>query len=109
MTATPGPPRSRSADELVRRYEALRRPAGDGTDDDGFGRALVMHQGVAAWIEAWANGRVTSAPSFAGVACSRSGAGSPPSAADVWPVGLRGQVAQVLTGMAVAGLRGRSS
>src|SRR5262245_48504733 len=91
------------ADELVRRYEAVRPPAGDETADDGLGRALLMHQGVAAWIEVWAKCR---APSREAVS---DGAGGPASATDVVPVGLRGHVAQVLTGMAVAGLRGRSS
>jgi hypothetical protein len=109
MNAAALAPRCRSADELVRRYEALRPPAGDGTNDDGLGRALLMHQGVAAWIEAWANGQAPWAPPLEGVSSGRAGMGGPPSATDVVPVGLRGQVAQVLTGMAVAGLRGRSS
>jgi len=109
MTAAPLAPGSSSADEFVRRYEALRRPAEDGTGDDGLGRALMMHQGVAGWIEAWAHCRAPSAPPLEGVSYGRAGAGGPPSATDVLPVGLRGQVAQVLTGMAVAGLRGRSA
>jgi hypothetical protein len=109
MNAAPLAPRPSPADELVRRYEALRPPAGDGTEDDGLGRVLLMHQGVAAWIEAWANCRATSAPPLEGVSDGRAGPGGPPSATDVVPVGLRGHVAQVLTGMAVAGLRGRSS
>ena len=93
----------------MRRYEALRPPAVDGTADDGLGRALLMHQGVAAWIEVWANGRAPWAPPLEAVSDGWAGAGGPASATEVVPVGLRGQVAQVLTGMAVAGLRGRSS
>jgi hypothetical protein len=109
MNAAPLAPRCRSADELVRRYEALRPPAGDGRGDDGLGRALMMHQGVAAWIEVWANCQAPSALPREGVSDGWTGTGGPPSATDVVPVGTRGQVAQVLTGMAVAGLRGRSS
>jgi len=64
-----------------------------------------MHQGVAAWIEVWANGEAPWAPPLQGVSDDWAGAGGP----EVVPVGLHGQVAQVLTGMAVAGWRGRSS
>lgn len=109
MTAEHMDPRSSQADELVRRYEALRRPAGSGTGDDALGRALLMHQGVAAWIDAWANCRVTSAPQLKGIPCGRAGAGGRPSAADGLPVGVLGQVARLLTGMVVAGLRDRNS
>jgi hypothetical protein len=109
MNAAPLAPRPSPAGELVRRYEALRRPDADGMGDDGLGRALMLHQGVAAWIEAWANCRATPAPPLEGVSYGWAGPGGPPSATDVLPVGTRGQVAQVLTGMAVAGLRGRSS
>jgi hypothetical protein len=109
MTAAPVEPRPRPADELVRRYEAVRRPAGSGTGDNALGRALMMHQGVAAWIGAWANCRATPAPPLEGVPCGGASAGGRPSAADVLPPGVRGQVARVLTGMAVAGLRDRRS
>lgn len=102
-------PRSSPADELVRRYEAVRRSAGNGTGDDARGRALMMHQGVAAWIHAWVNCRVTPAPRLADVPFGRAGAGDRQGAADALPVGVLGQVARILTGMAVAGLRDRSS
>jgi hypothetical protein len=108
MTAEPLDPRASPAEELVRRYEALRRQAGSGTEDDALGRALLMHQGVAAWIEAWANCKVPPGPQREGVPCGRAGAGGRPSAAAGLPVGVLGQVARVLTGMAVAGLRDRS-
>lgn len=106
---TPVELRSSPADELVSRYEALRGSAGSGTGDDALGRALLMHQGVAAWIDAWMNCRVTPAPGRTEVPCGRAGAGERQSAADVLPVGVLGQVARILTGMAVAGLRDRSS
>lgn len=109
MTAVHVEPRPCPADELVRRYEAVRRPAGSGTGDDALGRALMMHQGVAAWIDAWANCRATPAPPLEGVPCGGASAGGRPSVADVLPPGVRGQVARVLTGMAVAGLRDRRS
>jgi len=53
--------------------------------------------------------RPSPAPPLEGVSDGRAGTGGPPSATDALPVGLRGQVTQVLTGMAVAGLRGRSA
>lgn len=109
MTTAPVDPRPRPADELVCRYEAVRHPAGSGTGDDALGRALMMHQGVAAWIDAWANCRATPAPPREGVPCGGASAGGRPSVADVLPPGVRGQVARVLTGMAVAGLRDRRS
>jgi len=107
MTAEPGEARPGPADELVHRYEALRRSAESGTGDDVRGRALLMHQGMAAWIDAWANCRVTPAPQLEGVPCGRAGAGGWQSAADVLPGGVLGQVARVLTGMVVASLRDR--
>jgi hypothetical protein len=109
MNATPTAPQSGAADELVRRYEALRHPAEDGTDDDRGARALMMHQGVAAWIEAWAHSRAPASPVAADVSSARAGANGPPSPVEVLPVGARSQVVRILTGMAVAGLRGRSS
>ena len=102
-------PRASQADELVQRYEAVRPAAGGGTGDAALGRALMMHQGMAAWIEAWANYRTTSAPQVGGVSCGRAGAGGRPRTADALPVGVLGQVVRVLTGMAVAGLHDRSS
>ena len=109
MTVEPVDPRPSPADELVRRYEALRRAAGGETGDAALGRALLVHQGMAAWIEAWGNCRATPATPLEGVPCGRACAGGRQSAADVLPVGVLGQVARVLTGMAVAGLRDRSS
>ena len=109
MTAEPVEPRTSQADELVRRYEALRRPAGSGPGDAALGRALMMHQGVAAWIDAWANCRATPGPQREGTACGRAGADGRKSATDVLPVGVLGQVARILTAMAIGGLRDRSS
>jgi hypothetical protein len=68
----------------------------------------MMHQGVAAWIDAWMHCRVTPAPGLADVPCGRAGAGDQQRAADGLPVGVLAQVARILTGMAVAGLRERS-
>lgn len=110
MNAEHGEPQPSQADELVRRYEAVRGPAGRETGDDALGRALMMHQGVAAWIDAWATCRATPATQLEGAPCGRrASAGGRQSAADVLPAGVLGQVARVLTGMAVAGLRARSS
>ncbi len=102
-------PRPRPADELVWRYEALRRAAGGETGDDARGRALLVHQGMAAWIEAWGNCRATPATPRESIPGGRAGAGDPQRLADVLPAGVLGQVARVLTGMAVAGLRERRS
>lgn len=102
-------PRPSPADELVRRYEALRRAAGGETGDDALGRALLVHQGMAAWIEVWRNCRATPATPREGIPCGRAGAGDPQRMANVLPAGVLGQVARVLTGMAVAGLRERRS
>jgi len=109
MTVQPVDPRPSPADELVRRYEALRRAAGGETGDDALGRALLVHRGMAAWIEAWGTCRATPATPREGVPCGRAGAGESQSKADVLPAGVLGQVARVLTGMAVAGLRERRS
>jgi len=109
MTVEPVDPRPSPADELVRRSEALRRAAGGATGDDALGRALLVHQGMAAWIEAWGTCRATPATQHEGVPCGRAGAGDPQSMTDVLPAGVLGQVARVLTGMAVAGLRERRS
>jgi len=109
MNADPVELRPNQADELVRRYEALRRRADSGTGDDALGRALMMHQGVAAWIDAWANCRTAPAAQPEGTPSGRAGADDRQSVADGLPVGVLGQVARVLTGMAVAGLLGRSS
>jgi hypothetical protein len=107
MTVSLVDPRPSPADELVRRYEALRRTAGGETGDDALGRALLVHQGMAAWIEGWATCRATPAPPRESIPCGRAGAGDPQRMADVLPAGVLGQVARVLTGMAVAGLRER--
>jgi len=73
MTVQPVDPRPSPADELVRRYEALRRAAGGETGDDALGRALLVHRGMAAWIEAWGNCRATPATPREGVPCGRAG------------------------------------
>jgi hypothetical protein len=107
MTVEPVDPRPTPADELVRRYEALRRAAVGETGNDALGRALLVHRGMVAWIEAWGTCRATPATQLEGVPCGRAGAGDPQNKADVLPAGVLGQVARVLTGMAVAGLRER--
>ena len=107
MTAEPVEPRTSQADELVRRYEALRRPAGSGPGDAALGRALMMHQGVAAWIDAWATCPAAPATALDVPPRGRAGLEGRPSAADGLPVGVLGQVARVLTGMVVGHLHER--
>jgi len=88
------------ADVLVRQYEALRRPGAHGTGAACLGRALVMRQGMAAWIS-------TRAPAFPHEgpppAWARAAAGHSPTT-DAVPVGVLGQVAQLLAAMALGGL-----
>lgn len=109
MTVSPVAPQPSPADELVRRYEALRRATGGETGDDALGRALLMHQGLAAWIETWGTCRATPGTPLEGVPGGRAGAGDPQRTADLLPAGVLGQVARVLTGMVVANLHeGRS-
>ena len=92
----------------MRRYEAVRGRAGSGTGDDGLARALMMRQGVAAWIAAWAT--CPAAPATALEAPppgGRAGLEGRPSAADSLPVGVLGQVARVLTAMVLGNLHDR--
>ena len=100
MTAEAAMPSVPHADVLVRQYEALRRPGEHGTGAACLGRALVMRQGMAAWIS-------TGAPAFphedSPPARARAAAGHSP-ATDAVPVGVLGQVAQLLAAMALGGL-----
>ena len=83
---------ARTTDALVSHYEALRRRALDGPAGRGAGWALVIGQGMAAWMEACAAltpgpeaGSVTSAP--------------PPVPL---PSDLRGELVMVLARMVLA-------
>ena len=70
-------------------------------------RALMMHQGVAAWIDAWATCQAAPAPLLEAPPSGRVGIQGRPSAADGLPVSVLGQVARVLTTMVVGHLRDR--
>lgn len=91
----------------MRRYEAVRGRAGNGTGEEGRGRALMMHQGVAAWIDAWATCPATSPPALEAPPHGRAGPEGRPRAAESVPVGVWGQVARVLTAMVVGHLHDR--
>lgn len=91
----------------MRRYEAVRGRAGSGTGEDGRARALMMHQGVAAWIDAWATCPAAPPPPLAAPPGGGAGLEGRPSAADSLPVGVRGQVARVLAAMVVGHLHDR--
>ena len=91
----------------MRRYEAVRGRAGSGTGDDRLARALMMHQGVAAWIAAWATCPAAPAPALDLPPRGRAGLEGRASAAEGLPVGVRGQVARVLTAMVVGNLHDR--
>jgi len=104
MNAEAAMPSVQPADVLVRQYEALRRPGEHGSGAACLGRALVMRQGMAAWIS-------TRAPAFPHEgppqgpppAWARAAASHAPST-DAVPVGVLGQVAQLLAAMALGGL-----
>ena len=102
MAAPPRP-----ADDLVRRYEAVRGRAGNGTGEEGRARALMMHQGVAAWIAAWATCPAVPATALEAPPRGWAGLEGRPSAAESLPVGVWGQVARVLTAMVVGHLHDR--
>lgn len=91
----------------MRRYEAVRGRTGSETGEDGRGRALMMHQGVAAWIDAWATCQAAPPTPLEAPPRGRAGLEGRPSAADSLPVGVRGQVARVLTTMVVGHLHDR--
>ena len=91
----------------MRRYEAVRGRAGSGTGAKGLARALMMHQGVAAWIAAWATCPAAPTPALDAPPGGRAGLEGRPSAADGLPVGVLGQVARVLTAMVVGNLHDR--
>jgi hypothetical protein len=91
----------------VRRYEAVRGRDGSGTGADGLGRALMMHQGVAAWIDAWATGPAVPATALEAPPRGRAGLEGRPRGAESLPVGVWGQVARVLTAMVVGHLHDR--
>jgi hypothetical protein len=67
----------------------------------------MMHQGVAAWIDAWATCRAAPATTLAAPPRGRAGLEGRPSAADRLPVGVQGQVARILTAMVVGNLHDR--
>jgi hypothetical protein len=71
---SPTPPPA-DGDDLAGRYEALRSAAfGEGVGRAGLGGALVMAQGVAAWMRGWrACAPVAPPPTSPG----RTGAGPP--------------------------------
>ena len=101
-------PRPRPVDDLVRRYEAVRGRDGSGTGADGLGRALLMHQGVAAWIDAWATGPAAPRTALEARPSGRAGLEGRPRAADGGlPVGVLSQMARVLTTMVVGHLHDR--
>ncbi len=91
----------------MRRYEAVRGRAGSGTGEEGRARALMMHQGVAAWIDASATCQAAPATALAAPPGGRAGLEGRPSAADSLPVGVLGQMAQILTAMVVGHLHHR--
>jgi hypothetical protein len=100
-------PRLYQVDDLVRRYEAVRGRDGSATGEDGRGRALMMHQGVAAWIDAWATCQAAPRAALEAPPSSRAGLKGRPSAADGLPVGVLSQMARVLTTMVVGHLHDR--
>ncbi len=67
----------------------------------------MMHQGVAAWINAWATCQAAPATALEAPPRARAGREGRPSAADGLPVGVLGQVARVLTAMVVGHLHDR--
>jgi len=67
----------------------------------------MMHQGVAAWIDAWATCQAAPATAFEAPPRGRAGLEGRPSAADGLPVGVLGQMAQILTAMVVGHLHHR--
>ncbi len=91
----------------MRRYEAVRGRAGSGTGEEGRARALLMHQGVAAWIDAWATGPAAPPTALEAPPGGRAGLEGRPSAAASLPVGVWGQVARILTAMVVGHLHDR--
>jgi hypothetical protein len=67
----------------------------------------MMRQGVAAWIDAWATCQAAPATTLEALPGARAGLEGRPSAADSLPVGVRGQVARILTAMVVGHLHDR--
>lgn len=67
----------------------------------------MMHQGVAAWIDAWATCQAAPATALEAPPGGRAGLEGRASAAESLPVGGRGQVARVLTAMVLGHLHDR--
>jgi hypothetical protein len=78
---------------LVASYEELRRDALGGAMEHGVGRALLMRQGMAAWI----------------AACLRCGPRRPAATTSgersALPSGVRGEVVRLLVEMALGACR----
>jgi hypothetical protein len=89
----------------VPRYEALRARVESTPGADAHGRALLMRQGMAAWIAAWPVGQAAAPTAREAPPRRRAGLEARPSAADSLPDGVRTQVARVLTTMVVGHLR----
>jgi len=97
---TPGGDESTPAPDALRaRYEELRDGVlGEGTWGGRLGLALLLREGVAAWMEAWrlCPDRVAPPPSPAG----RDG--------ELWSDPRSADVVRVLANMALGGLGGRT-
>lgn len=85
------PVQTPTASDLVARYEELRSQALGGSGR-ALGLALLLRQGMRAWIEAWSN-RTLMMPT------ERHCEGS---LDDVAPIQLRAEIAIVLAGMALS-------
>jgi hypothetical protein len=82
-------------DRARRDYEALRSAVVDGGGSRELGLALLMRDGMPAWIRAWST--CTGLPSSAHAAASRDGV--------VLPDGVRGEITRLLVTMALDATR----
>jgi hypothetical protein len=82
---------SSSRDDLVARYERLRRDAlgAPSSGGEGFGLALFLRRGMTAWIEAWLECTCRTEPATR----------SEPGVDETIPTDTRAQLTALLAGM----------
>jgi hypothetical protein len=82
-----------AADVLTKRYEDLRRQALEGgAFDRGLGLAMLLRQGMWYWLESWSKCTATApAPEV-----------SATTPVESVPAALQGEIATILTGMALS-------